>query len=181
MKPWKRIEPTTVTKVGWRTVVTKTFIDNQGRQQVFDTVGPEGKQTAAVIALTPDNQVVIARQFRTGSETIMDELPGGYVDGDESPEHAALRELLEETGYQPEHIEHTGVVRTTGEANQLGHYFFATGCTRVRDQELEPAEEVEVDLISIPQLLHNARHGKMTDAVAVLTAYDQLMKIQENA
>jgi ADP-ribose pyrophosphatase len=181
MKPWKRIEPTTVTKVGWRTVVTKNFIDNQGRRQVFDTLSPEGMHTAAVLALTADNQVVVARQFRTGPELVMDELPGGYVDDNEEPQAAALRELLEETGYQPESIEPMGIVRIAGEANQTGHYFFARNCTRRKGQHLEDEEDVEVDLISISQLLHNARHGRMTDAAAVLMAYDKLMKIQENA
>jgi hypothetical protein len=44
---------------------------------------------------------------------------------------------------------------------------------------MKPRKRIEP--ISISQLPDNARHGRMTDAVAVLMAYDQLMKLQENA
>jgi ADP-ribose pyrophosphatase len=180
MKPWKRIEPTTVTKVGWRTVVTKTFIDNSGNQHIFDTLGAESSACAAVVALTLDNQAIIVRQFRTGPEQIMDELPGGDSVG-ENPTVAAERELLEEAGYQAENMESLGSYIRDAYTNEVSHVFFATGCTKISEQKLDHEEEIEVQLISIPQLLHNAKHGKMTDAVAVLMAYDQLTKIQENA
>jgi hypothetical protein len=49
------------------------------------------------------------------------------------------------------------------------------------EQILESSEIVEIDTISIPQLFDNARHDRMTDAVAVYWAQDKLMKIQENA
>jgi ADP-ribose pyrophosphatase len=52
-----------------------------------------------VIALTPDNRVVLVRQFRPGTREICLEIPGGMVDDDEEPAAAAVRELAEETGY----------------------------------------------------------------------------------
>lgn len=35
-------------------------------------------------------------------------------------------------------------------------------------------------MISISQLFHNARHDKMTDAVAVLWAQEELKKLEES-
>jgi len=180
MKPWKRIEPTTVTKVGWRTIVSKTFIDNRGNQHVFDIIGREGDETAHIIALTPDKQVIIARQYRTGPEKVMEELPGGMLSPGEEKTETASRELLEETGYEAGHMEYMGYSYLSNYAHTITHTFLATDCRLVREQELEHEEEVEVDTISISQLLDNAKHGKMTDAVGVLLAYDQLMKLQEN-
>ncbi len=52
-----------------------------------------------VVAVTPDNQLVMIRQFRYGSRRQEIEIPGGMIDPGEDPITAGCRELLEETGY----------------------------------------------------------------------------------
>jgi ADP-ribose pyrophosphatase len=52
-----------------------------------------------VVALTPENRVVLVRQFRAGSRRDSLELPGGLVEAGEEPSTAGPRELLEETGF----------------------------------------------------------------------------------
>ena len=53
-----------------------------------------------VIAVTPDQQLVMIEQFRHGSNTVELEIPGGMIDAkDASPEASGQRELREETGY----------------------------------------------------------------------------------
>jgi ADP-ribose pyrophosphatase len=178
MKPWKRIEPTTVRKVGWRTIVSKNFIMTDGAHATFDTVGPEGQELAAVIGLTADNKVIIARQFRIGPEEVMDELPGGIVDAGEDRAVTARREFYEETGYEIGEMTYLGVSRKDAYMNATWHFYLATGCRKTGVQKLEIEEHIEVDLISIDALIENAKQGRMTDAVAVLMAYDQLCAIQ---
>jgi len=54
-----------------------------------------------VIALTPEQQLVMVEQYRHGSDTVELEIPGGMMDAtDASPEATAQRELREETGYE---------------------------------------------------------------------------------
>ena len=78
--------------------------------QVIEGFVLEYHDWATVVALTPDNQVVMERQYRHGIQKILLELPGGVIDdSDASPLEAARRELLEETGYtsaaaQVEHL-----------------------------------------------------------------------------
>ena len=63
---------------------------------------------AAILALTPENRVLIVRQYRPAVERYMLELPSGLVDPGETPEETARRELLEETGYEAESLEVLG-------------------------------------------------------------------------
>jgi 8-oxo-dGTP pyrophosphatase MutT (NUDIX family) len=51
------------------------------------------------IAITPERQVLLVRQFRAGSGRDSLETPGGLLNPGEDPLTAGARELLEETGY----------------------------------------------------------------------------------
>jgi ADP-ribose pyrophosphatase len=179
IQPWKRVEPTTVHKVGFRTIVTKTFELPEGKQATCDSIGPEGLTFVTVIALTKDKKVIIARQFRFGPEKVMDDLPGGGVDKGESLEMAVRRELQEETGYRPETLAYLGVCYRGAYSNNPTHYFLATGCEQIAGQHLDPEEIIEVELITIDQLIYNARHGRMVDAGGVLLAYEKLIEMKE--
>jgi ADP-ribose pyrophosphatase len=177
MKPWKRIDPTTVTKVGWRKITTKTFQMPDGAMVEFDTVHPDGQEFAGVIGLTKDKKVVIARQFRPGPEKVMEELPGGFVDPGESPEAAARREFKEETGYEAGSMHYLGSFHKDTYMNSVWHAFIAFDCVNIKEQELEHEEDVEIDLISIAELIENAKNDRMTDHATVLLAYDQLREV----
>ena len=52
-----------------------------------------------VVAITPERQVVLVRQFRAGSGRDSLETPGGLLEPGEDPLVAGPRELREETGY----------------------------------------------------------------------------------
>jgi ADP-ribose pyrophosphatase len=177
--PWKRIEPTIDTKIDYRHVVIKTFeVPGKQKKLTIATFHKEGISHAGVIALTKDKQVIIARQYRHGPEKIMDELPGGTIDGDEEPETAARRELLEETGYEPGGMEYLGASSKDAYMNGKWHFFLATDCV-LSEQHADGDEDeiIEIHLISITELLDIAKHDGMTDAVAVLMAYDKLKEI----
>ncbi|HSX07835.1 MAG TPA: NUDIX hydrolase [Candidatus Saccharimonadales bacterium] len=182
MKLWQRVEPTTTQKVGYRTIVEKTFVQPDGQRFTATTVNAEGLETVAVLALTPDNKVIIARQFRAGPEIIMDELPGGFVDKGEDKAAAAARELLEETGYVPGELKFLGTAHYEAYTNTDRQCFLALNCTPTGDgQQLDEHEFIEVRLITIKQLIENAKAGVMTDLGPVLMAYDLLLELQKAA
>jgi len=52
-----------------------------------------------VVAVTELNEIVMIKQYRAGSKAIELEIPGGLIDIGESPIHAGIRELEEETGF----------------------------------------------------------------------------------
>ena len=182
-RSWKRIEPTTVEKISYKTIVTKTFELPDGRRETFGTFNREGWNGVAIIALTRENKVLSFRQFRPGPEKLMDEIPGGGVEEGENLEASATRELLEETGYTPGEMTYLGKCSYDAYTNGWRHAFLATGCiVSSKGASPEPNEEHgEVRLITIDELISNAREGRMTDPGAVLLGYDQLMELRGRA
>lgn len=178
MQPWKRINPTIVTKIDFHNVIVKTFELPNGEIATRATFLGEGRRAAGVVAVTKDNKVVVAKQFRPGPEKIMSEIPGGWVDEGEEPEAAARRELLEETGYSAEKMTPLGVFGRDSAINGSWYYYLATGCERVSEQELDDDEFVDIELVSIDEFLANAKSGNMTDPFAALGAYDELVKMK---
>ncbi|MBP1596162.1 MAG: hydrolase [Acidobacteria bacterium] len=98
-----------------------------------------------VVALTPDRQVLLIRQFRHGTGEFTLEIPGGMVDPDEMPAQAAMRELLEETGYAGDPPVSIGVVTPNPAIlNNRCHTFLIENCRWSREPELDSGEDIEV-------------------------------------
>ncbi|UBU08442.1 NUDIX hydrolase [Nonomuraea gerenzanensis] len=132
-----------------------------GNEAVWDIL--VGGATVAIVALTDDEQVVLARQYRPGPGQVLLELPGGNADGDEPVEVAAARELLEETGYEAAALE--VVMRTflSSYASHRRHAVLARGCRKVAEPRLDDAEFIETVLMPVGAFIEHVLSGQLTD------------------
>jgi ADP-ribose pyrophosphatase len=170
---WKKLRQE-VKQIGHRKLTIKYFEMPDGREDEYTTWYAKS-DNVAVIPITAEGKVVIARQYRPGPEIICDELPGGGTETGEKLEAAAARELREETGYvSDEPLIYIGAAHRNAYSNATDHYFLAKNCYRKGVQELDKNEFIEVEEISIAQLIDNAKQGKVSDGVAVLMALDTL-------
>lgn len=103
-----------------------------------------------VIALTPEGKMVMIRQYRHGLGRTCFELVAGVMDPtDATPEEAARRELMEETGYGGGRwLPFTVLSPNASACNNVSHCFLALGVTPLGDRHLEPTEDITVHLLS---------------------------------
>lgn len=79
-----------------------------------------------VFVQTADGRIPIVRQFRPCVEEYTWELPAGTVDPGDTPEQAARREVLEETGLRLSHVVYLGNFHPdTGRIQLDSHAFYA--------------------------------------------------------
>jgi 8-oxo-dGTP pyrophosphatase MutT (NUDIX family) len=133
------------------------------------------------VALTEDGKVILERQYRHGIGETNYEIPGGCVDEtDKNYEEAVARELLEETGYAFSHYEYLGkTCANPSTNNNWMHMYLATGGKKVKEQELDHNEDIEVRLVSIDELKQLLRDNQIIQSMHVTTIMYALQKLGE--
>jgi ADP-ribose pyrophosphatase len=159
MENWQKLQEENIS-TGRRQLLRRTFRMPDGRVEEFDIkLEP---QVVGILALTPEQRFLIARQFRPGPERLLEELPGGAIEPGETPEEAAARELLEETGYSGD-LHLVGASLDDAYSTLLRFNFVATGCKRSSDQRLEQNEFIEVAEMPLVEFRQHLRGGQLTD------------------
>jgi len=111
-----------------------------------------------VVALTPDDEVVLVWQYRFGTGTLSLEIPGGVVDPGETPEQAARRELREETGYEADSLEPLLVVEPNPAIQSNRCFTFVARTAQPAGSTHFDAQE-ELETVLVPE----ARLGDLLD------------------
>jgi 8-oxo-dGTP pyrophosphatase MutT (NUDIX family) len=122
-----------------------------------------------IIPLTPDEQVVMVRQFRHGLRSHTLEVPGGLIDPGEEPLVAARREMVEESGYDSERVEPIGVIHPNPaiQSNRC-HSFVAFDVEHRHVPTFDTTEETEVVLVPLARIPDLMRSGEITHALVVV-------------
>jgi 8-oxo-dGTP pyrophosphatase MutT (NUDIX family) len=132
----------------------------------------ESRSWVNVIPLTPDEQVVLVRQYRHGTREVTLEIPGGIVDPGDRPEEAARRELKEETGYAAGEIHALGFVHPNPAfLDNRCFSFVARGCLPVGRQQQDEKEDIEVALRPLAEIPAMIRNGEITHSLVIAAFY----------
>ena len=121
-----------------------------------------------VIALTPEQHLVLVRQFRFGTEEFSLELPGGIIDLGEDPVAAGGRELREETGYVGEAARAIGSVHPNPAImSNRCHFGLVSQAMASAPMDWDADEEIEVVTLPVDEVLALARNGGITHALVL--------------
>lgn len=132
------------------------------------------------VAITEDNKILMVRQYRHAAGIVSLEIPGGVIDGDETPVAAIRRELLEETGYQFDDFELLCTVYANpSTANNHTSCYLTKGGKKVQEQDLDEHEEVVVEEHTIAEVKQLLADNKIAQSLHCTGLFYALMKLGE--
>lgn len=120
------------------------------------------------VAVTPENKILLVKQFRKAVEKSLIELPAGTLEMGETPEQSIIREMKEETGYRITNVE--PIVRfypSPGYTNELGNLFFADAVEK-GERNLDSDEDIEVLELSLEDIFKKIEQEEIVDAKTML-------------
>ena len=169
IKPWPIIESTKNSDTGLFSIKTnRCRSPRTGQEHDFYVI--DFPNWVQILPITPDDQIVMVRQYRHGCGRIFLELPGGLIDeNDLSPHQTAKRELLEETGYCAENlILLTRIYPQPAVLNNKGLTYLARQVKKVAKPNLDAAEDIEVCLVKLQKIPEMIRGGEINHGQTVM-------------
>ncbi|WDF56328.1 NUDIX hydrolase [Mucilaginibacter sp. KACC 22063] len=174
---WKKLSSTYVYKSAWATLRRDICEMPDGRIK-NDYYVLEYPNWVNAVAITEEGKVVMVRQYRHAAEIVSLEIPGGVIDGDEAPEHAIKRELLEETGYEFDNIELlTAIYANPSTGNNVTYCYLAQGGKKVAGQSLDEHEEIIIEEYTIDELKQLLLSHQIPQALHCTTIFYALLKL----
>jgi 8-oxo-dGTP pyrophosphatase MutT (NUDIX family) len=176
----------------WRTLRSKSILrDSWIDLRADDCVTPAGTAIGPyyvvtypdwvnVVALTPEDHLVLVRQYRHAVGEVLDELPGGAVDpSDADLEHAARRELEEETGFTAPCWRFIGSLypNPASQTNRV-HTYLALDAVCDRGQRLDAGEEgLQVLTVPVDDVTVGLSNGRLSHAMQAAAIFMALAAI----
>lgn len=144
-----------------------TVPGKQGKPVQKDVIVHPG--AVVVLPILSDNNIVMIRNQRFAVGKELWELPAGTLEPAEPPLETAKRELIEETGYQADKVDHLiTFYPSPGICNEIMYAYVAKGLEFV-GQHLDETEEITVEIISWDKALAMVRDGIICDAKSMMT------------
>ncbi len=132
----------------------------------------------AIIAVH-DYKIILVKQYRKAVENSLYELPAGKLEAKEDPLECARRELIEETGYEPQNLKFAlSFYSSPGFSNEMIHLFITDRLTFIG---ANPDEDEYIEIVEIPfeDAFRMVLDGEIIDAKTIIGLL-YLMKNQKS-
>ena len=133
---------------------------------------------ANAVVVTPNNEIVLVKQYRYPVDSVTLELPGGVINNGEDPTSAALRETIEETGYTSDSIKFICKVAPNPAINDNTAYFYLIE-NAVPSKRINPDlfEDIEVELFNRQDFIELLQQNKLVHGVQLGPIYEALLQL----
>lgn len=162
--------------------------------QVDDVELPDGNMSkreivkhpgaVAVIAITPEEKILLVEQYRKPLDRSLLEIPAGKIEPNEDPEITAIRELEEETGYTTKGLQYiTSFYTSPGFANEIIHIYYADQLQMLENPVNGDEDEfIEIHELSITEAEALIQKKEICDAKTIYAlTYLKLIGLDKHA
>ena len=158
----------------FKVINSQILFDNPYAKVVLDTLEYDGIQrpyfyltspvdAVATVSLTPENCIILTRQYRHPIGKVIYDLPAGHLEPGEDPIDGARREFEEETGYFPQQMVKLGYYNQfPGVLRAATNLYFATTLVHT-SQHLEPGEILDTVHMPVEQVIQMIINGEFID------------------
>jgi ADP-ribose diphosphatase len=172
VQPWKKIRSTPIGD--YRIFQLRSDVSISPRTgQEHDFFVLDSVNWVNVMAVTPDQRIVMVEQFRHGSNTIELEIPGGMMDpGETDPVATAVRELREETGYAGENARLLGKIWSNPAImSNVTYTVLIENCRLQHKVDWDHAEDLVTRLVPVAELPKLVADEQIGHSLVVVALY----------
>ena len=144
-------------------------IEVNGREAIREVVKHPGG--VVILVESEDGRIPFVKQIRYPLGKPLLELPAGKLDPGEEPSQCAARELEEETGIRPAHLNHVySFYPSPGFCTELLHLYHTDRFERTASN-FDQDEQIEVEYHSLEDALEMCRKGEILDGKTILALH----------
>ncbi len=176
--PWKTNSSRVVYQNAWIRVREDQVTRPDGGAGIYGVI--EIRPSIGVVALNPDNEVVLVGQWRYPHDHYSWEIPrGGSHPGETDMLEVARRELAEEAGVLATNWQRLGAVDCcNGVVNDVQTIYLATDLITT-ERRLDPEEDIAVCWTPFPEAVQMCLDGRITE-VSSIAAILMVAQIDRN-
>ncbi len=129
------------------------------------------KSAVAILGIIND-EVLLVKQYRTGSKSYMIEIPAGLIEEGENPIDCAVREFQEETGYMPKDIKFLGkYFLSPGYCDEVIYLYYSDNLvpSKLPQDEDEFIEIIKLRTQKIKEFIQDSINNCFMDAKTILS------------
>jgi 8-oxo-dGTP pyrophosphatase MutT (NUDIX family) len=172
IKPWKKVRSTPIGDFRIFKLRSDVKISPRtGKEHDFYVL--DSVNWVNVVAVTPDQQLVMVEQYRHGSNTVELEIPGGIMEADETdPVATAVRELREETGYEGENARVLGRIHANPAIlTNTCFTVLVENCRLKHGVEFDHGEDLVTHLVPVAEIPKFVADEKIGHSLVVVALY----------
>jgi 8-oxo-dGTP pyrophosphatase MutT (NUDIX family) len=170
VEPWRRLSQEYVLQTPYVNLRAEKFRlpDGTVKDPYYVVERPDA---VFVFPVTPEDEVVLVRQYRPAIDVVELGLPAGLLNPGEDPERAGRRELLEETGYGGGSWQHLiRLSSSPGLKDNWAHMYLARGVEETAEPTPDEHERLEVVRVPVGKVRDLALSGEIVSASGVAAA-----------
>lgn len=171
MKPWKRLDTTTLIHDRWLHL-TADRCELPSGHIVDPFYVLHQPDFVHVFAENTAGDILVVRQYRYAVANECVELPGGIIDAGETPQEGAQRELLEETGHVARNWTYVGWMYASPlrQTSKI-HLFRARELAARQAQSLDDSEDIEFHFMPPMEIEEAMQTGQFTHVHYIASYY----------